>query len=138
MKSATIRWISNAGNFSDDQSFRPGGFQLRVRFWNGIEQCLRVGVFGIGKEGVAVCNFNYPAQIHDCHPIADVPDHRKVMSNKKGNNDSISKFIGKLSSSIDKAVAAMPGVVKDAAKKAGEVGAQIQANPKFKDMKSQL
>ena len=46
--------------------------EARVRNWASGNESLRVWVLCPGIENLAICQFNHLAQIHDCHPVADM------------------------------------------------------------------
>jgi hypothetical protein len=86
--SGRVEWRGNLA-LQDHALTGPVG----VGQWDRRKQGLRVGVEWAPVQGVAVCDFDHPAQVHHGHAVRDVFDHCEVVGHEKqGQIEFILKF----------------------------------------------
>ena len=74
-KTTTRGWIRRTGHIPLENDSFP--FLLLFRIMDGYcsKKCLSIGMKGISIKRLTAGQFNHHPQIHDCHPIGNMPDH---------------------------------------------------------------
>lgn len=63
-------------------------FRFGIGLGNSSQQRPCIGVFGIVKEGMSICDFHDLSQIHDGHVVTYVLYHAQVMGDENDLNTS--------------------------------------------------
>src|SRR5437879_3343237 len=80
VEAAACWWSQRARNLSMQLDPAAPFLHLRIRNWDGCQQRPRVGVEGRVIELVAWRHFHQLACIHHRDTMADVPNHRQIVS----------------------------------------------------------
>ena len=80
MERTTRGWIHGAGRIAAKN--HALGFAFRVRHGHGREQGAGIRVFRVLENRPSVGQFHERAQVHDRHPVAQVPHHGQVVGNE--------------------------------------------------------
>ena len=70
MKTAPRGWVLRSGHFPAKYYLLP--YRIRVARESGGEESLGVGMQGVGKQFLAISNFHYLPQIHNCDVAAQI------------------------------------------------------------------
>ena len=74
-KAATRGWIRRTWHIPLENDSFPFLLLFRIMYRHCLKKCLTLGMKGIPIKRLATGQFNHHSQIHDCHPIGNMPDH---------------------------------------------------------------
>ena len=83
MEDAPRGRVGGARRLARQHHARPGGLLYGIRQGNGGHQRLRVRVQRVVEQLRALRHFDELAQVHDGHPVADVPHQRQVVRDEQ-------------------------------------------------------